>query len=440
VLDITEFIAYRQSHGRALESTQNDVYRPPGVPPESAFQIGLMSSPTLKPYSMAAVGRLPSASPGQRDTYLHPTIPGLILRVTDKGAKTFAYEARIKGVSKVKMTIGRYPTCTVDAAETAAKRIASQFVAGQDPRKAKPTAMKFADAVAWYLDQPGRRKASTVQHYQWLFQTYLAGLARKSMASISRGDLRALHARLTAENGPYVANRALVLVRSVYNAAIKAERYDGDNPASALALNREASREVRLLPSQLQGFITAIESYPDPAIRDFFQLCLLTGQRKSNVMAMRWDDLHLEDALWLIPETKNGRPQSVPLLAAELDILSRRKAETKGPWVFPSHGRSGHLVEPKNAWRSILVKAGLEPGQLRIHDLRRTLGSLMVDSGASLPTIGKTLGHLSQQTTSVYARLALDPVREAKAKAHELIARQFRKESRPETEHEDGQS
>jgi len=381
-----------------------------------------MSSPTLKPYSMAAIARLRSASPGERDTYLHPTIPGLLLRVTDKGAKSFAYEARIKGVSKVKLTIGRYPSCTVDDAETAAKRIASQFVAGHDPRRAKPTAMKLGEALDWYLDQPGRRKPSTIRHYRWLFQTYLAGLARKSMAAITRGDLRSLHARLTAESGPYVANRALVLVRSLYNAAIKAERFEGENPAAGLTMNREASREVRLLPSQLQGFMAAIEAYPDPAIRDLFILCLLTGQRKSNVMAMRWDDLHLDDALWLIPETKNGMPQTVPLLEAELAILRERKAGVVGPWVFPSHGQSGHLVEPKNAWRTILNAAGLESGQLRIHDLRRTLGSLMVDSGASLPTIGKALGHQSQQTTAVYARLALDPVREAKAKAHQAIA------------------
>ncbi|MEB3203794.1 MAG: Arm DNA-binding domain-containing protein, partial [Candidatus Sericytochromatia bacterium] len=134
-----------------------------------------MSNPTLKPYSMAAIARLHPASPGERDTYLHPTIPGLLLRVTDKGAKSFAYEARIKGASKVKLTIGRYPSCTVDDAETAAKRIASQFVAGHDPRRAKPTAMKLGEALDWYLDQPGRRKPSTIRHYRWLFQTYLAG-------------------------------------------------------------------------------------------------------------------------------------------------------------------------------------------------------------------------------------------------------------------------
>ncbi|MBU6429020.1 MAG: site-specific integrase, partial [Cyanobacteria bacterium REEB65] len=220
----------------------------------------------------------------------------------------------------------------------------------------------------------------------------------------------------------YVANRVIVLVKCIFNAAIKDERFDGANPAVGIEMNREVSREVRLLPSQLGTFLAAIEAYSDETLRDFFVLCLLTGQRRANVQAMRWADVHLEDRLWIVPETKNGRPQNVPLLDAEVAILERRKQGAKSPWVFPSHSKTGHLVEPKAAWRTILEKAGLRQGDLRIHDLRRTLGSLMGDAGVSLPTIGKTLGHMSQLTTAIYARLCLDPVREAKEKAHAAIS------------------
>lgn len=384
-----------------------------------------MPSETLKPFTMAAIDRLPKAKPGKRDTYLHPKIVGLIVRVTDTGAKSFCFVGRIKGGEMLRETIGRYPGCTVEVAESEAKRLSALLAQGIDPREARRKAKKnptFAELFKAYKEQPGRRKESTLANYHWLYGKHLADLGKQKIATITRSDVRALHAKLTKDSGAYLANRALALIRAVFNQAAADERWDGANPADGIKPNPEESREVRLLPSQLGAFLAAVESYPDPSLRDFFSLALLTGQRRANVQAMKWADVHLGDRLWIIPDTKNGKPQTVPLLDAEVAILERRKEGSKSPWVFPSHGKSGHLVEPKSAWKAILEKAGIEHGALRIHDLRRTLGSLMVDSGASLPTIGKALGHMSQLTTAVYARIQMDPVIEAKQKAHAVIS------------------
>jgi len=80
-------------------------------------------------------------------------------------------------------------------------------------------------------------------------------------------------------------------------------------------------------------------------------------------------------------------------------------------WVFPGNGRTGHLVEPTKAWWRVLAKAGID--DLRIHDLRRTLGSWQAKTGATLAIIGKSLNHKSVAATAIYARLDLDPVRES---------------------------
>jgi integrase len=99
-----------------------------------------------------------------------------------------------------------------------------------------------------------------------------------------------------------------------------------------------------------------------------------------------------------------------------LDVLKTRKESAKKgcQWVFPatrSDSRSGHLNYPQRAWVRICERAGLK--NIRIHDLRRTLGSWQAATGASLPIIGKSLGHKNQSTTQIYARLNLDPVRES---------------------------
>ena len=77
----------------------------------------------------------------------------------------------------------------------------------------------------------------------------------------------------------------------------------------------------------------------------------------------------------------------------------------------PAKAHSGHLVNIKRGWRVLLYSAKIT--DLRIHDLRRTLGSGKAATGASLPIIGKSLGHSTPQATQVYARLELDPVRES---------------------------
>ena len=73
------------------------------------------------------------------------------------------------------------------------------------------------------------------------------------------------------------------------------------------------------------------------------------------------------------------------------------------------------IVEPKKVWQRILKNASIE--DLRLHDLRRTLGSWQARMGASLAIIGKSLNHKSPSATAIYARLDLDPVRDSVEKA-----------------------
>ena len=77
------------------------------------------------------------------------------------------------------------------------------------------------------------------------------------------------------------------------------------------------------------------------------------------------------------------------------------------------------MEEPKGAWKTLLKRAELE--NVRLHDLRRTMGSYQTMTGASLTVVGKTLGHKSQQATAVYARLNLDPVRASMEAAVDMM-------------------
>ena len=135
---------------------------------------------------------------------------------------------------------------------------------------------------------------------------------------------------------------------------------------------------------------------------------------------MGWKDINFENKTWRIEETKNGEPQIIHLSEQAIEILNRRSKSRYSDWVFPSRASvSGHIEEPKRAWKNVLQRAGIE--DLRIHDLRRTLGSWQAATGANSYIIGKSLGHKTQAATAIYARLNLDPVRESVNKATEAM-------------------
>ncbi len=126
---------------------------------------------------------------------------------------------------------------------------------------------------------------------------------------------------------------------------------------------------------------------------------------------MRWEDINFDRSEWRIAETKNGTPQTVTLSPEAIEVLRNRIPAEATIFVFPGIGKQGHLAEPKKGWQRILDRAGIS--DLRIHDLRRTLGSWQAKQGASLAIIGKSLNHKNQSTTAIYARLDLDPVRDS---------------------------
>jgi integrase len=165
-----------------------------------------------------------------------------------------------------------------------------------------------------------------------------------------------------------------------------------------------------LQADELTPFFKALSESTNEIMRDFFLLALLTGARRANVSAMRWADIDLAAGVWRIAKTKNGTPQTVTLSPEAVTVLESRK-EGGGEFVFPGEGKTKHIVEPKKAWATLLKAAGIE--NLRIHDLRRTLGSWQARTGASLPIIGKSLNHKTHQATAIYARLDLDPVRQS---------------------------
>ena len=219
------------------------------------------------------------------------------------------------------------------------------------------------------------------------------------------------------ENGLYQANRLFERIRAIYNKHIE-WGYNGTNPTAGIKKFKEKSRDRFMQPDELPRFFTALQEEQNTTIRDYVWISLLTGARKSNVLSMKWEQIDFTKKEWRIPDTKNGDSLTIPLSEQAMEILNNRPRITG--FIFASNlSDKGYLQDPKKAWHRLLARANIK--DLRIHDLRRTLGSWQVATGASLPIIGKSLGHKTQEATAIYARLNLDPVRASVNKATDAM-------------------
>jgi len=358
-------------------------------------------------------------APARGRTYHHDAkAAGLCLCVTATGTKTFYFYKWDKNKKQPQRErLGKFPDVSVDTARDAVKEMGGEIAKGRDPaaeRLARRESLTLGGLYDHWI-QYAKAHKRTWKEDKRLYTNFLTPWKDRSLAAIRKQDIRALHATIGEENGRYAANRVLGLLKAMYNRAMSDLDWEGSNPGEGVTRFREKSRDRFLQPDELPRFFEALDEESD-LLKDFFLVALFTGARRSNVQAMRWEEIGV-DSVWRIPDTKSGKPVLVPLVPEVTKILQKRREKAReNPWVFPSRGKSGHLVEPKSAWERIRKNANL-PG-LRMHDLRRTLGSWHVATGASLPIIGKMLGHGDgSKATAVYARLSLGPVREAANKA-----------------------
>jgi integrase len=202
----------------------------------------------------------------------------------------------------------------------------------------------------------------------------------------------------------------LETISAVYNKAKKWQLINLPNPTSPVDLFKLESRDRFLSQAENQRLEEALEITASATFKVFIQTLRFTGARSGNVEAMRWADLDLESKVWRIPMTKSGKPHVVPLLPEALAAIEAQRGKHPD-WVFPGRGLTGHIVNPHRSWGRLIEAAGLSDA--RKHDLRRTLGSWQAKTGASLPIISKTLGHTNPSATAIYARLDVEPIREA---------------------------
>jgi integrase len=372
-------------------------------------------------FSEAKIRATPAPATG-REYHKDTRFPGLQLCITSAGTATYYLVKRIGG-KPTRVRLGTVEQLSVEQARTTAATIAGEVASGRDPqaerqkRRAAPT---LDNVWGQWLEAHAKPRKRSWKEDQRMYGKYLNVFHARRIASIRPAEVAQWHTQLGETNGHHQANRAKSLLSTLFNYAIRLEMIVV-SPCRSVPSFPEQSRERFLLPSEMKAFFDALVAAGDPW-RDLFQVALFTGGRYGTVASMRWEEIHLERMVWIIPaaKVKNKRPVTIALSPPALAILASRLELSNGnPYVFPCKGTSGHVEDPWRAWARVKASSGLS--DLRVHDLRRPLGSWQAVAGASLAIIGASLGHADLRSTQVYSRLTMDPIRESISKAADAM-------------------
>ena len=164
------------------------------------------------------------------------------------------------------------------------------------------------------------------------------------------------------------------------------------------------ARERFLSAEEAARLREAAAASNNPQLQHIVGLLLFTGARVRELLDAKLEHVDVERRTWLIPTSKTGKPRHVPLSKGALAVIADLPRFKDCPWLIPNPDTRKPYVSIKNGWQRAIRVAKL-PG-LRIHDLRHSAASFMVNSGVDLFAVGKVLGHANVASTARYSHLA----------------------------------
>jgi integrase len=341
---------------------------------------------------------------------------GFGLRVMPTGRKSWVLAYRTQAGTKRLVTLGPYPGLTPDEARRDARALIVAVARGADPaatRRRAREAASFRELAQAYLDEYARgmgKNTRDAEHY--VNKVLVPAFGTKKAEAVARADVATLHRRI-GRSAPYAANRCIAVLSRIYTWAESAGRLPAGHPSPTRGVARfpEEKRARFVSHDEMPRLAAAIRAEPNVYIRAAMLLYLLTGFRKSELLRARWEDVDLERGVWTLPTTKAGREHRLPLAPPAVRILRELPREAGNPFVFCGSRAGSHIMKIDGAWNRIRTAAQVE--DVRLHDLRRTVGSWLAQGGASLPLIGNVLNHTTPSATAIYARFSDQSARRA---------------------------
>ena len=393
----------------------------------------MLSDVRLRPSVMARVAltditlrKLTPPASGQIEVW-DTKLPGFGVRITSKGTRSFVLVYRHLGRPR-RLTIGRYPTLGLAQARELANDALVEVRRGNDPQGDRrqeleaataKRSMIFSTILAEYVEThiKRRNKASTAKETERILRAdFERCWAKIPIDEITRATVRTRLEEILGKGRPSAANHAFAAIRGFFNWCVREGHLEVSPCFGLNAPAKHVTRDRVLSDEELaQVWNGAAQvGWPFGAI---VHLLILTGQRRGEVAAMRWQDFDFKLGLWSLPAelTKSNRAHTVPLTSRTSTLLLShpRMHET---WVFPARGDIDRPFRGFNKARNRLDER-VAVRRWTLHDLRRTTATGLARLKVPPHIVEKLLNHSSGTlggVAGVYNRFGyLDEMREA---------------------------
>jgi integrase len=336
---------------------------------------------------------------------------GLFLEVRKSGGRTFYLRYTNNRGRQQQYRIGDATVISLVQARQLAQQLKGKVLLGEDPKETRKTERHtptFAEFIEQqYLPHVKAYKKSWETDVSLLKNHLLPRFGKRFMDEITRQDVVKMHSDRKASGAAAgSANRLLIMMRYIFNLALRWE-VSGitANPTKNVPLMPENNKKERYLSEdEARRLYQAVCKSENGMLHYIVPMLILTGARKREVLDARWEDFDFERRLWRIPTTKLGKPRYVPLSDGVMSLLSTMPRNLKSDYVFANSATNKPFVSIFCAWNTARKRAGLS--DVRMHDLRHSFASLLINSGRSLYEVQKLLGHTQVKTTQRYAHLA----------------------------------
>lgn len=350
-------------------------------------------------------------------------IKHLCCRVSHTGRKVFQVIGKLHGKT-TRVTLGAFPAMGVDGPKGARQKARKALVemsdginANEQKRQARQDAKEKPDSLKATFDMMlGVRPLSkhTLTNYNSCMK-HLTSWHKLPVTSITRQMVLAKYNEIKTGTGPYAANRVADLLSAICNFSRIVTGKPEANPVTVIrdsgARFKEASREICLTPDEIKVFYQTTEALTGLNARDIMRVLLFTGMRKSEAMGLQWENINLDDKTLMVPNTKNGKPLTLPLSSQLVEIFKARwelwQQPDKGA-VFPTHGRDGHAVSIDQGSRHIKM----EIPHFTPHTLRKTFTTIAAGIGIDSMVIDRLTNHVPRgMTARHYYKPSVDDLR-----------------------------
>lgn len=351
---------------------------------------------------------------------------GFMLEVRASGGKTF-YQRYIDARGRERRyKIGAADALTLSQARQKARVVLAQALLGNDPQQQRKELRAIPTLAALarerYLPHVKAYKRSWRTDETILRLHILPRLGALHVDEITGTAIAELMQAMREQGyASGTTNRALILLRYIFNLARK-WNIPGirENPAFGLSTAPDVQRDRFLTKEETQRLISSIKMDENRVAAQAIMLLLLTGARRNEITQAKWDYIDWNARALLVPVSKSGRPRTIALSGQALALLQKIPRLPGNPYIFPSPVTGRPPKSLHFPWTRIRERALLD--DVRLHDLRHSFASFLVNKGVSLYVVQGLLGHSNTRTTQRYAHLAQDTLLEATEVVARVIA------------------